>query len=322
MRRFSWLSILAFALVGSPFLAHAASTLQPIIQLGGTCACPGSAPDWGCVLQTVQIVMNDIVAFATILITIFIAWAGFGFILSPTSAEGRTKARNRLVNAVLGLLIVLAAWLLIDSFLKVIYNSGATATGLTTTLGPWYSLLSDSGGDQCIKTVTNIPALPSLLSGGNAGGSNPNATPTGTPSAPSGTCGANTHLNCTATVSYLDSHAGATDNGKCLTSIQLALEAGGLPLLKCPATNGSSSNWAGQCSPALHADGFTSLGSSDSSPQAGDVVVITHTTGNQIGHIAMYDGSSWVSDFVQSNSEQPPGNPYSSGFGGAAYWRP
>ncbi|MDR3548886.1 MAG: hypothetical protein P4M11_11600, partial [Candidatus Pacebacteria bacterium] len=51
-------------LVALPLLAHAASTLTPIIPTTGACTCSGSAPDWGCVLATVQIVMNDLVAFA------------------------------------------------------------------------------------------------------------------------------------------------------------------------------------------------------------------------------------------------------------------
>ncbi len=96
MPRFRFL-LFAGALLCAPFLAHAASVLQPIINLsGGSCTCVGSAPDWGCVLQTIQVAMNDLVAFATIIITLYIAWAGFAFIASPTSAEGRSKARQRI----------------------------------------------------------------------------------------------------------------------------------------------------------------------------------------------------------------------------------
>ncbi|MDR3548883.1 MAG: hypothetical protein P4M11_11585, partial [Candidatus Pacebacteria bacterium] len=64
MRHSFWLSLLAFTVACTPLLAHAASTLTPIIPTTGACTCSGSAPDWGCVLATVQIVMNDLVAFA------------------------------------------------------------------------------------------------------------------------------------------------------------------------------------------------------------------------------------------------------------------
>ena len=66
------------------------------------------------------------------------------------------------------------------------------------------------------------------------------------------------------------------------------------------------------------------MGAGDSSPQAGDIVVIQHINGsNTIGHIAMFNGTNWVSDFTQPNTESPPGNPYPANqFGGAQYWRP
>ena len=43
-------------------------------------------------------------------------------------------------------------------------------------------------------------------------------------------------------------------------------------------------------------------------PKAGDVVVIQPYTGGRThGHIAMYDGTSWVSDFVQNDMWGGPG---------------
>ncbi len=178
MRRSSWFLIFVCLFGCMPLFAHAASVLQPIINFSnGACTCSGaagsgstvpSAPDWGCVLQTIQTGINDVVAFASIIITLYIAWAGFAFILSPTSAEGRQKARQRIVNAVIGLVVVLCAWLLVDSIMKVVYNSSASGTGVAS-LGPWNSILSDSG-DQCIKPVTSSPQLPGLTAASNAGG--------------------------------------------------------------------------------------------------------------------------------------------------------
>lgn len=37
----------------------------------------------------------------------------------------------------------------------------------------------------------------------------------------------------------------------------------------------------------------------DDSLGAGDVVVIDSFKGNAFGHMAMYDGTTWISDFVQ-----------------------
>jgi hypothetical protein len=321
MRRSSFLFVVFLtAFTFMPLISHAASAtfFGPIIPTACNCAnvtgpggtVPESGAAWGCVLQVLQNLMNFAVSLGAIIITLYIVWAGVAYVLSPINAEGRQKAKSRLLNAVLGLFVMLAAWLFIDSIMKVIYNSNA--------YGPWNSILNPNGAADCIAPTIFTPSA--NIANNNSNGGPPVAAASST--APSGTCGSTTHLDCAAAVSYIDAHAGSSSNGACLASVQLALEAGGLSMLRCPATNGSSSNWAGQCNGPLGADGFTSLGSSDGSPQAGDIGVFQHTAGNMIGHIAMYDGTNWVSDFVQSSSESPPGNPYRSGFGGANYWRP
>nr|MBA3789173.1 hypothetical protein [Patescibacteria group bacterium] len=124
-------SFLIFFLFLLPLASYAAvpTSFTPIIP---ALQCPNSAPDWGSVLSVIQTGINDIVLFASVIITIFIAWAGIAFMMSPVNPEARRKARARLFNAVIGLVIVLVAWLLIDSLMKVIYNSGSS-------FGPWNS---------------------------------------------------------------------------------------------------------------------------------------------------------------------------------------
>jgi hypothetical protein len=138
-----------------PEISYAASSvLKPIISTTGSCVCTGSAPDWGCVLQTIQTFMGDFVAFATVIMTIFIAWAGFTYIQSPTNAEKRSQANARILNAIIGLVIVLCAWLLVDTVMKTLYadNGG---------WGPWNKILiSTTAGAYCIKPHT--PAAGSI----------------------------------------------------------------------------------------------------------------------------------------------------------------
>ncbi|MGH7175136.1 MAG: hypothetical protein ACREGR_02130, partial [Minisyncoccia bacterium] len=74
-------------------------------------------------------------------------------------------------------------------------------------------------------------------------------------------------LNIGAAVNWLTSNVTTTkDSGVCLTDIQYALAAGGIPIIQCPHSGGSG-NWAGYCSPTLQGLNFTNLGSSDASPQ-------------------------------------------------------
>ncbi len=66
-----------------------------------------------------------------------------------------------LLNAVVGLFIVLAAWLIVDFVMKSLYNPDAWQEG---SLGPWNSILV--GGDTCVqpKTPSAIGGLPGVIS--------------------------------------------------------------------------------------------------------------------------------------------------------------
>jgi hypothetical protein len=135
--------------------------------------------------------MNDAVALGTVLITIYIVWAGVAYLMSPINAEGRQKARSRLLNAVLGLLIMLGAWLLIDSIMKVIYNSNQ--------FGPWNSILNDSNaGDNCIAPRATPTSVASITSSTNASGGTVTTGQSTTASSGAGTCSVPSSGPCSA----------------------------------------------------------------------------------------------------------------------------
>lgn len=73
--------------------------------------------------------------------------------------------------------------------------------------------------------------------------------------------------------------------------------------------------------PALQKAGFDPVDKTNYAPQKGDVVVIQpYPGGNANGHIAMYDGKQWISDFKQKDmwggpryrTYQPPSQVYRS----------
>lgn len=79
----------------------------------------------------------------------------------------------------------------------------------------------------------------------------------------------------------------------CARAVRMAMEAGGL------STEGRP-RYGGNYGPYLLSHGWKQL-PNDTVPQAGDVCV-THGLGKEgWGHISMYDGSKWISDFVQSS---------------------
>jgi type VI secretion system secreted protein VgrG len=107
--------------------------------------------------------------------------------------------------------------------------------------------------------------------------------------------------NIDAAVKHLVDHAKTGALGKCATFIRQALEAGGLDTTGRPVS-------AKSYGPFLKGKGFRSIELEGYVPAKGDVVVIQPYTGGSVhGHIAMYDGSQWISDFKQRDMWGGPG---------------
>ena len=83
--------------------------------------------------------------------------------------------------------------------------------------------------------------------------------------------------------------------GKCAPHVRMALEAGGLNTAGHPVP---AKDWG----PTLTRIGFKAISADDAYlPQTGDVIVIQAIKGHPYGHIELYDGKNWVSDFIQQD---------------------
>jgi hypothetical protein len=72
------------------------------------------------------------------------------------------------------------------------------------------------------------------------------------------------------------------------------MEAAGLD-----TTDRPRSGDAGDYGPFLLRHGAKTISKDSYDPQVGDVVVFDKTSQHPFGHIEMYDGHRWVSDFLQ-----------------------
>jgi hypothetical protein len=102
--------------------------------------------------------MNVMISLAIIFMVFFIVWAGFLFVMSATNPESRSKARSMLINAFVGMVIVLAGWLIVDFVMKTLYGGG--------TFGPWNKILQIGDPDgSCIiaKPPQPIQGLPGVV---------------------------------------------------------------------------------------------------------------------------------------------------------------
>ncbi len=181
------------ALLAAPFLTQAATTsgratfFGPIVPLAchcdtnqtvqGTGQATISAPDYGCVLQTLQNLINFGISLGVLAVILYIAFAGFQLITNGGNPGKLAKTRERLLNAVIGIAVILSAWLIVDFVMKTLYND--------SSYGPWNAILADNGNHQCL--VVKNPTVISVQTVVNdatsvAPGTTGNTTSSGTAS--------------------------------------------------------------------------------------------------------------------------------------------
>lgn len=155
IRHMGVLAVFVVMMSFMPMTASAAlvgfSKDNPIVP--AVCNCPESAAGWGCLLGVIDNLVSFAVSISVIIATLVFAYAGFLWVMSPTNPENRQKGRKIMMDAVIGFLIVLGAWLLVNSVLAVLTNYTVdTATSVLT------------GGDQCLQSsITGLTPPPDKL---------------------------------------------------------------------------------------------------------------------------------------------------------------
>jgi hypothetical protein len=98
-----------------------------------------------------------------------------------------------------------------------------------------------------------------------------------------------------AATRYLGQHAAPKSTHHCAAYVRAALEAGGLDMTQRP-------NFAKDYGPYLTRLGFKTVAATGYRPQKGDIAVIqNYAGGDAAGHVTMYDGTCWISDFKQTD---------------------
>ena len=91
-------------------------------------------------------------------------------------------------------------------------------------------------------------------------------------------------------VVYLNEHAETSSHNMCALYVERAINAGGQPAFILPA-------WG--YAYVLPHMGFNEIERIAYKPMKGDIVVFPRVRGHIFGHIAMYNGRQWISDFKQ-----------------------
>lgn len=105
--------------------------------------------------------------------------------------------------------------------------------------------------------------------------------------------------NKSAAVSHARSHASTVSQSRCAEFTRQAINAGGVDI--------GRTFHAKDYGQLLVRSGFRPIGAGEN-PREGDVVVIQpYRGGNPSGHMAIFDGSTWYSDFRQRDMWAGPG---------------
>lgn len=112
---------------------------------GGTLT---TAPGWGCVLQVVQNGINLAISLGVIIATLFFVYAGFVWMTSGGNPGKIEQGRTMILNVIIGLVVLLSAWLIVDFIMKTLYNDSGE-------FGPWNAILS--GGSACLVARNPTP---------------------------------------------------------------------------------------------------------------------------------------------------------------------
>ena len=177
-----------------------------------------------------------------------------------------------------------------------------------------------SDGDGSNNTAST---LPSGAQHADSGQMMSDASPAG-PDTPAASVKGRSKLNIDAAVNYLNARADKNSGpkGKCAPYVEDALKQGGVDL---PRPRDAIA--AEKKGPILTGAGFVPVATQDSKdfiPQKGDVVVIQAKDGiSKYGHMAMFNGTEWVSDYHQDEGTDPyPGSYYDDGTPPYVIYRP
>ena len=108
-------------------------------------------------------------------------------------------------------------------------------------------------------------------------------------------------MNKLKAAQHINKIAKPDPTGLCARHVRLALMEAGVPLTNWP-------EFAKDYKWYLQKYGFQELSPLNYKPETGDIVVLEqHPGGHVAGHIAMYDGTRWISDFVQRDHWGGPG---------------
>src|SRR3989344_2357062 len=136
-----------------PFAAHAAIPFfGPVIpQEANQAVCPAS---WGLLVVVINNLISLLITIAIVFIApLMIAYSGYLFVVNPVDPSGIAKAKGILTNTVVGIVVALAGWMIVDAIMVALYNKNAP--GLSGIA--WSDLITSGGVAPCLPQRGALP---------------------------------------------------------------------------------------------------------------------------------------------------------------------
>lgn len=159
------------------------STPDLVSAQGGLVACEGTDCSACNLVDMANTGIILLFGFVGMIFAVLMTIAGFGLVTSGGSQSALEAAKSKFQNAIIGLIIVMAAWLLVDTLLKSLLQGGDLGTTFTgwgpwsevqcsdqTDTKPFYDLNSGAGGAPPVtgqgqvenSTTTSACTIPPL----------------------------------------------------------------------------------------------------------------------------------------------------------------
>ena len=129
----------------------AVATLMFIPDLASAAFVPCSGTDCAAChfVQMGNTILVWLIGILFVVFAVVAVIAGFGLVTSGGNPSAKQAAKDKLVNAVIGLIIVLAAWLLVDTVMRGLLTGGE---GRIEGYGVWSSI-------ECVGQVTPLYSI-------------------------------------------------------------------------------------------------------------------------------------------------------------------
>jgi len=114
--------VMVLGMVFSPFLAEAQN-------LAGAAQCTGTTCSACNLIYLANAIIKWLIGFLCVLFAVLMAIAGWGLVVSGGNQSALEAAKEKFTNAIIGFLIVLSAWLVVDTIMRGLVQPGGVIDG-------------------------------------------------------------------------------------------------------------------------------------------------------------------------------------------------